>query len=186
MSPDETVTVVDQEPTQEPQTPQVGESGNDSEIAKLRAEAAKWRTQFRDAQKQVKEYQPLAAKYSELEEANKGEAQKLADSLAAMQTQLAQAQANATRADNERKLTVLATKAGVPADMLNYLDVTKFDLDDADATLEALSALVPAKTANSGAAANPARQSVGVDGLTPAEWYKQQQQGGQSYIFGDK
>ena len=175
-----------QEPEQvlEPEPPQAGDSGNDNEIAKLRAEAAKWRTQFRDAQKQVKEYEPLAKKYSDLEEANKGEAEKLAERLAALEGQLSQAQAQATRADNERKLTVLATKAGVPADMLNYLDVTKFDLEDEEATVLALSALVPVRQTNSGTSSNPARTNAGADGMTAEEWYKDRTGQKPTGIFG--
>ena len=184
MSPDETVTVVDQEPTQEPQTPQVGDSGNDNEIAKLRAEAAKWRTQYRDAQKQVKEYQPLAAKYSELEIANQSEAEKMAARLTELEGQLSQAQANATRADNERKLMALAAKAGVSAKTLEYLDVSKFDLDDEEATVLALSALVPVRQTNSGTSSNPARTNAGADGMTAEEWYNDRTGQKPTGIFG--
>ena len=174
-----------QEPEpQQPQTPQAGASGNDTEITKLRQEAAKWRTQYRDAQKQIKTLEPQATAFAELEEANKGEAQKLADSLAALQTQLATAQANASQAQNAQKLTVLATKAGVNADMLQYLDVSKFDLEDEEATLAALSALVPAKSTNSGGSANPARNNTGMGDDEMRAWYTGQ--GKTNYIFGDK
>jgi chromosome segregation ATPase len=172
-----------QVPTAEPQEPQAGDSGND-EIAKLRQEAAKWRTQYRDAQKQIKEYEPLATKYSEMQEAQKGEAEKLAERLAALEGQLSQAQAQAERAKNERRLIVLATRAGVSAETLQYLDVSKFDLDDEEATITALSALVPAKPANSGGISNPARASGDNKQEDLRAWWDGR--GKKNYIFGDK
>ena len=183
MSPDENKQP-GQEPGQEPQTPQAGGRDYEAEIADLRKENAKRRTQLRDAQKKVKEYEPIAAKYSELEEANKGEAEKLADKLATLQAQVAAAQATAAHERSERKLTVLATKAGVSADMLQYLDVSKFDLEDEEATITALSALAPAKGANSGGSSNPARNNTGMGDDELKEWYTGR--GQTNYMFGDK
>lgn len=162
----------------------------ETEISDLRQEAKKYRLQLRETQKQVKTLQPAADKLAELDEASKGESEKMAERLVALEGQLSKATASAERATNERRLTVLATKAGVAADVLQFLDVSKFDLEDEEATIKALSALVPVAQSNSGASSNPARSQpggdakVGYDGLTSEEWMKGA--GRKSYIFGEK
>ena len=174
---------IGQEPTIEPQAPQDGGSEWEAERAKLRQEAAKWRTQLRETEGKLKELEPAAARLQELEEANKTEAEKMAERLAALEGKLTEAQTQAQRAAAERKLTVLATKAGVPADMLQYLDVSKFDLDNEEEALKALSALVPTRQATTGSASNPARGTQ--NGTTSLEeWYSGA--GKKNYIFGDK
>lgn len=172
---------VGQEPT--PQPGQEPGRDYDKEIAELRQEAAKWRSQLRDAQGKLQEYQPLVEEYQQKKEADKSEAEKLAERLAALEGQLNQAKQQAEIAQKERALTVLATKQGVPADMLQYLDVNKFNLEDEESVLEALSKLVPAKQPSSGGKTNPARTNENGQ-LTPAEWYANRNQ--RNYMFGEK
>lgn len=171
-----------QEPTTEAPAQAAGRD-YEAEIQQLRAEAAKWRTQYRDASGKLKELEPVAQKYAEIEAAQKTQEQKLAEQLAELQGQVVAAQAAAQRADAERKLALLATKAGVPPAALPYLDATKFDLDDEAAALEALAVLAASNktTAPHVGATNPARS--GANGVPdPAEWYKQMLAGG-STIF---
>jgi hypothetical protein len=74
----------------------------DKEASKLRAEAAKWRTQLRETQDALKAAQAEA-----------GENKKLADQLASIQAQLAKTQADAEAAQKASQLTRLAVKAGM-------------------------------------------------------------------------
>jgi hypothetical protein len=176
-------------PSNPTEPPGAAAGAGDDEAAKLRAEAAKWRVQLREAQSQLKELQPAAARLAELEEANKTDAQKQADRLAKLEADLRQAQVTAELATKRSKLTVLATKAGVSADVVDFLDVGKFDLDNEEATLKALQALARPSTeigsANSrsgGGPSNPGRS--GDNGVPSAEeWYKQQT-GKKTSIFG--
>lgn len=157
------------------QSPSGQEPGRDyeAEIADLRKENAKWRTDFREAQKQLKDLQPLAEKAQQLEDANKSEVEKLAAKMADLERQANQYQAQAAQAEKVAKLTALGARAGVPADMLQFLDASKFDLDDEERALEALSALAPKGTANAGKPSNPARGGAkGED--DPATWWKNQ------------
>lgn len=134
-------------------------SGRDfeSEIQALRAEAAKWRTQLRDAQGQLKELSPLAEKAKLLEDAQKTEAQKLAEQMANYQQQLNQLQAEKDAVSKRNQLLTMASKAGVNPDILPLLDVNAFDMSDEAATLEALAKLAPIKGVNGGNVANPSR-----------------------------
>lgn len=174
-----------QEPPQTDPQPTGQDSGGrdyEAEIKALREEAAKWRTNYRTAESQVKELSPAAAKLAEIEEANKTEAQKTAERLAALEAQLAQSKAAAELAVKRNRLTVLATKAGVSADVVEYLDAGKFDLNDEETTLKALKALASSAGSTGGSPSNPGR--TGNNGqLTPEEWYKQQQ-GKKTSIFG--
>jgi chromosome segregation ATPase len=169
---------------QEPTTPQATPDGGrdyESEIDALRKEAAKWRTQYRDASGRLKELEPMAQRAVEIETAQKTEGQRLAEQLAALQGQVTAAQAAAQRAEAERKLTVAASKAGVPAEALQYLDPAKFDLDDEAATLEALAALAaPRAQTPAVGATNPARGANGTP--SPAEWFKQATSGGSTFF----
>jgi chromosome segregation ATPase len=172
-----------QEPTIDQTPAQAAGRDYDAEIAELRKEAAKWRTQYREASGKLKDIEPAAQRLAEMEAAQQTEAQRLAAQLADLQTQVVAAQAAAQRADAERKLALLATKAGVPPAALPYLDATKFDLDDEAAALEALAVLAASNktTAPHVGATNPARS--GANGTPdPAEWYKQMLAGG-STIF---
>lgn len=159
-------------------------SGRDfeAEVAKLRAENAKWRTQLRETQQTLEDLKPLAEKAQQLEEAQKTEAEKLAERIAQLEGQASAAQAQAARAAQETKLVTLASQAGVPANMLQFLDASKFNLDDEESALEALSALAPKNSANAGKPSNPARGgNTGED--DPATWWKNRKQGS-SMIFG--
>lgn len=136
---------------------QAGGRDFEAEIKALRDEAAKWRIQAQDTKKKLGELEPLAAKAAELQNAQKSEAEKLAERLAQMESQLAQSKAQAEAADRQRKLIALAAKAGTPVELLDYLDASKFDLDDEKATLEVLGQLARPKAAAAGSASNPAR-----------------------------
>ena len=99
----------------------------EAEIKKLREEAAKWRVQYRDAEKQVKELSPAAKRLQELEESQKSEEQKLRDKIATMEAATKQAEANAERANKEAKLIKIAASAGVSPDLAALLDISKLD-----------------------------------------------------------
>jgi hypothetical protein len=102
----------------------------DKEVAKLRAEAAKWRTQFRETQEALQKVQAEA-----------GENKKVADQLTAIQAQLEKAQAEAEAAQKMATLTRYAVKAGVDPDVAALLDLSKIDLSDEKKALEVLSKL---------------------------------------------
>ena len=154
-------------------------------VAKLRAEAAKYRNDAKAAKAQLNELQPLAEKAKLLEDANKSETEKLAQRVAEMHRELEAAQAAATKAAQAQRLTTLAAKAGVPADILPFLDVTRFDLDNEEETLAVLAKLKPTNQPTGGAASNPARTGESNGQITPAEWY-QQRMGKSPSIFGGK
>ena len=125
-------------------------------VATLRAENAKHRTKASALKKQLAEVKPLAAKFQEQEEAQKTEVQKALDELATMQQQLETANAAVDLANKQQVLLAMASKAGVNADVLPFLNVAAFDLDDEAKTLEALKVL--ARPGNSGgSASNPGR-----------------------------
>lgn len=94
-------------PPVEPQQPQDGEAKTfDADyVAKLRQEAAKYRTE-------AKANADAAARLAEIEEANKTEAQKLADRLAAAEAKAQEAELRALRSDVSRE-------KGVPAELLS-------------------------------------------------------------------
>lgn len=132
--------------------------GND-EVTKLRSEAARWRTKLRDTEKTLNELKPLAEQFRATQDAQKSEAQKALEERDAARAEVAQAKAEALRAQQETKLTRLATKAGVDPDVAALLDLSKLDLDDEKAALETLGKLATARqTANS--ASNPARSGA--------------------------
>ena len=144
------------EPTND-DAPQDGEQTFTADyVATLRAENAKHRTNASTLKKQLAEVQPLAEKFQQQEEAQKSEVQKALDELASMQLQLETANAAVDLADKQQVLLALASKAGVNADVLPFLNVAAFDLDDEAKTLEALKVL--ARPGNSsGGASNPGR-----------------------------
>lgn len=155
MTPDDTTV------GQEPITP-AGQEPTDNDAAKLRAEAAKWRTQFRASEAERESLKAAADELAALKASQKSDAEKLADQVAALNAQLAAAQAQALAAEKARHLTALAAKAGVPLDVVSLLDVTKFDLEDEDATVKALAALAPRQAApQAGAPSNPGRNGSG-------------------------
>lgn len=133
-------------------------SGNE-EVTKLRNEAARWRTKLRDTEKTLNELKPLAEQFRAAQDAQKSEAQKALEERDAARAEVAQAKAEAMRAQQEAKLTRLATKAGVDPDVAALLDLSKLDLDDEKAMLDTLGKLATARqTANS--ASNPARNGA--------------------------
>lgn len=130
-------------------------------VAKLRAESAKYRNELKAVRAQLGELAPLAEKAKQQETTSASEAEKLAQKLAELQQQVKTAQEAAARAAAERQLMALAVKAGVPADILPYLDVTKFDLDDEETALATLEKLKPSTAPPAGGKqANPARQQT--------------------------
>lgn len=159
MSPDESNDVIGQVLTQQSDTAQDAGRDFEAEIAKLRKEAADWRTKFRGAEQQLGELRPVAEQYAEQQAAQKTEAEKLAERMAQLEAQLATTKTEADRARRTNSLITLAVKAGIPADVVQYLDVTKFDLEDEEGTLKALASLAPSKQIPAVGAGNPARKA---------------------------
>ena len=123
-------------------------------VAELRDEAAKWRTQLRETQAQVKD---LAAKAGSNEE--------LATKLAALEADLATKAAAAETAQREAQLYRLASKAGVDPDVAALLDASKLDLSNEAETLEKLGKLAAAQTAQKQVKPN----TMGGTGMTEDE-----------------
>lgn len=147
---------------QEPQDapPQDGERDYEAEIAKLRAEAAKYRVERNDYREKVEKLSPQAERLAELEEAQKTEAEKLADKLAAMQAKLDAAAQEAERNAAEAKLVRLAAKAGVDPDLAALLDISRLDLEDEKAVIETLTKFAGPK-ASGGGPSNPSGEGQG-------------------------
>lgn len=143
--------------TQQPQDG-AGEKFDAKYVEELRAEAAKYRTQLRDTQTQLKELQPKAQQFEELQEAQKTQEQKLQERLAALEADLAAKAAEAQRAQQMTQLTRLATKAGVDPDIVELLDLGKLDLTDEKKALEVLGRFARAA---SGAQVKPGGESGG-------------------------
>lgn len=102
----------------------------ESEVTKLRAENAKWRTQLREAQAAAGDNETLKEKLTALEAQRASfEAEREA---ALKERDAAQRLATAIR---------LGAKAGVDADVIEMLDLSKLDLTDEKRALEALSKL---------------------------------------------
>lgn len=116
-------------------------------VSELREEAKGYRTQLRDTQAALKEAQTAA-----------GENKALADKLAGLETQLAQAAAKAEAAEKAAAFVRLAAKAGVDPDVAALLDVSKFDLSDEKKALEALGKLASKST---GSQARPGGSGAG-------------------------
>jgi hypothetical protein len=122
-------------------------------VQQLRDEAAKWRTQFREVQTQVKELSGKA-----------GDSEKLSERLKALEAELAQKTAAAEAATKQAQLVRLATKAGVDPDVAALLDLSKVPVEDEKAALEVLS-----KLAKPGGGAQVKPGAVGATGMTDAE-----------------
>ena len=152
-----------QETGQEPQdapSQDDGQTFDANYVSKLRDEAASWRTKFRGLESQIEELKPLAEKAKKLEEAQKTEAERLADQLAELKAQQAEAAREADRARAEAKIVRLAAKAGVDPDIAALLDISKLDLDDEAAALETLKKLAAPRTTGGGAS-NPSGEGQG-------------------------
>ncbi len=149
-------------------------------VEELRAENAKWRSQLRDTQSQLKELQPKAAQFDQLQESQKTAEQKLQERLSALEADLASKAAEAERAQKQAQLTRLATKAGVDPDIIDLLDLGKLDLTDEKKALEVLGRF--AKTA-AGAQVKP---GAGAATGETADELRKRYFGGQSktMIFG--
>lgn len=90
------------------QEPDAGESKDIDWVAQAR----KWEQRAKDANRRVKELEPVAAKVTELEEASKSELQKAQERAQQLEQALAETQSKALRAE------VSAAK-GVPAGLLS-------------------------------------------------------------------
>jgi hypothetical protein len=146
---------------------------------------SKLRDEIKGLRAQVKQAEPVLAKYKELEDAQKSEAQRLSDQLAAANKLAADNLAAAQQAQREAQVTRLATRAGVDLDLVAYLDLSKLDLTDEKAALEVLGKLAT-KSATASSASNPGR--TGAAGADDAELRKIFFGGGrnQPTIFGGK
>lgn len=113
------------------------------ELKKVRAEAAKHRTEKQALAAQVADLAPKAQRLQEAEDAQKTEAQRLADSMAKMQAELQAAQQRAALAEKAAAFTRLAAKAGVQAEVADMLDLSKFDLGNEAEVIEKLQKLAP-------------------------------------------
>lgn len=122
-----------------------------AEITRLRQENAGWRTKVRDLE-------PLAAKATAADEAQKTETQKLTEQLAAAQRAAETAQAS------ERRFRVAAAK-GLPPELAARLQGTTEDELNADA--DALAALVNTGVQQPGRPAVDLRQ--GARGTAPVQ-----------------
>jgi hypothetical protein len=123
-------------------------------VEELRAEAAKYRTQLRDAQSQLKELAPKAQGSEEL-----------AAKLAALEADLSAKTAEAERAAKQALLVRIASKAGIDPDIAELLDLSKLDLSDEAKVVEVLGKF--ARPQSNGAQVKPG--TVGNTGMTEAE-----------------
>jgi hypothetical protein len=137
-----------------------------SELERARKDAANYRTKLRELEGKWKEAEPVLVEFQKQQDAQKSEAQRLADQVAAANKLAADNQAAAERAQKELQVTRLAIEAGVNLDLVPFLDLSKLDLTDEAKALEVLGKLATAKqTANS--ASNPGR--TGAAGADEAE-----------------
>lgn len=166
-----------------PAEDQASSAKEESELERARKDAAKYRTQLRELEGKWKAAEPVLTEYQQQKEAQKSEAQKAAEERDAARNEAAQAKAEALRAQQEAKLTKLATKANVDLDLLDLIDLSKLDLDDETGTLAKLSKLAAARTTANGAS-NPGRS--GAQGPTDDELRDQYFNGGRNKttIFG--
>lgn len=125
-------------------------------VRKLRDEAAKYRTQLREAQKELTSLKPAAEKLREIEESQKTEQQKMAERLAALESELQKKAQEAERRAAEAQVIRLAAKAGIDPDVAMLLDISKIDIEDEEKALAILSKLAGPR-ATGGNAANPGK-----------------------------
>ncbi len=161
-------------------SPAAQDGGRDyeAEIAKLRKEAAGYRTKYQEWKAKAEGFEPLAAKAQELEQAQLSEAEKMAKRVAELETALADKEAAFTAAERSHRFATLAAKAGVPADIAELIDISKFDLDDEAAALKSLEAL--AKMAKPQATVGPANPGRGQSGAVSDEEMRELIFGGKS------
>jgi hypothetical protein len=146
-----------QAPSDEQAQPQAGQGDSKTfdaaYVEELRAEAAKYRTQLREAQTQLKDLAPKAQGSEEL-----------AVKLAALEADLAAKSTEAERATKQAQLVRIASKAGIDPDIAELLDLSKLDLSDEAKVVEILGKFRPAAN---GAQVRPG--TVGNTGMTEAE-----------------
>lgn len=116
--------------------PEAEGDGSASELLKLKDEAAKRRIEAKQLREQLAALQPLAEEAQRLKEAQMSEQDKLAKQLQTLQAQLAQEKAAAAQAMKEKTFLALATKAQIPAEMVPFLNLGAFDLEDEATALE--------------------------------------------------
>jgi len=161
-----------------------GSAPDDKQISALRSEAAKWRVQYREAEKTLKELQPLIEKAKADEEAQKSDIEKFAAKLSALENERDAFKSQADAEAKRNKLIVLAAKAGVPIDVVQFLDINQFNLEEEDDVVKALSALAHTKPVSTGKPANPGSP----DGSAPTseddlkDWYYRKS--GRNIFFG--
>lgn len=126
-----------------------------AQIKALRDEAAKWRTQLRDAQTQIKDLQTQATGNAELTQ-----------KLATLETQLATEAAKADKAAKEAALLRITAKAGIDPDVAALLDLSKLNLEDEAEAVKQLAKLAP-KTV--GTQVKPAQGATGVNAMVSDE-----------------
>lgn len=126
----------DPESNVEPKSkPQAGEeSGNDKEIAKLRKEAAKYRTERNELKKQLGEIAPIVEEFKAKKEADMSEAERLKAQLSEL-TQAKEA------AENEAKRAKLQAM-GIPESAVQLIDVNTLNWDDGEALKAQVSPLI--------------------------------------------
>lgn len=126
-----------------------------AQIKALRDEAAKWRTQLRDAQTQIKDLQTQVTGNEELTQ-----------KLATLETQLATEAAKADKAAKEAALLRITAKAGIDPDVAALLDLSKLNLEDEAEAVKQLAKLAP-KTV--GTQVKPAQGASGVNAMVSDE-----------------
>lgn len=137
-----------------------GDSGTDAnaaELARARQEAAARRVELKELKAQMAELAPKAKQFDELNEAQKSESEKLAAQVAQLQAELEAQQRQTALAQARSKLLGMATKAGVSSDLVDLLDLSKFDLDDEEATAKRLATLAGPAQAQTAKHVNPGR-----------------------------
>jgi seryl-tRNA synthetase len=130
-------------------------------IAELRQENAARRVKAKELEAQLKQAQPLAQQYQKLQEAQKSEQEKMAEKLAQLEAQLAEAETAKAQAAKRQQLTLLATKANVPLEVIPLLNLEAFDLENEETALEALAKLAPSQPAPTSRTTNAAAQRGG-------------------------
>lgn len=151
------------------------------ELERARREAANYRTKLRESEERLKELSPLAEQYRAAQDAQKTEAQKLAEQLQTLQSKLAEQERAAAQAQKLATLTRLATKAGVDPDLVEFLDVSKLDLADEKA-IGAVFAKLGSKSGVS--ASNPGRGGTGGETDEEMRRYYLGGERGRTTIFG--
>lgn len=128
-------------------------------LAKVRKEAARRRIAINELKAKLAELEPLAEKYREIEKANQTDAEKAEARIRELETALQERERAIAVANQKMRISSLASKAGLPAELVEWLDLSKFDFDDDDAGLaKQLAALAKvAKPNPSTGSANPGR-----------------------------